>query len=85
MAARLEGRKFETTSMVGAKIGDSLYRVDRFRRFLPNRGSDGKGLIQFWGLRATRTYVAGEPKPEWEVVGKRRLHTVNVGDVMRLR
>jgi hypothetical protein len=37
----------------GAQI-EVMYRVDAFRRFLPNRGSSGNGLIQFFGPRASR-------------------------------
>jgi hypothetical protein len=58
-----------------------MYRVDRWVRFLPQRGSDGRGLAQFWGPRARRTYQAGDPVPAWEKVDNRKLHTVNVGDI----
>lgn len=85
IAARLEGRKIETSKLFAGKFFDTMYRVDRFRRLLPNRGSDGRGLIQFWGPRARREYKAGDDQPEWEVVDQRKMHTVNVGEITKLR
>lgn len=81
MAERLEGRKIQTSTCAGGQLGHVLYRVDRFRRFIPNRGLSGRGLIQFWGIRATQSYKAGlakKDRPPWDTEDRIRLHTVEV-------
>jgi len=57
---------------------DIRYRVDYFRRFLPRRGSSGNGLLQFWGVRATRSYFPGEDKGAWQMGRDGMLHTVQI-------
>lgn len=74
MAERLEGRKL-------AEVRDRyeiIYRVDRFRRFTPRVGSTGRGLIQFWGLRAV--YKDGG----WQTEKGVRIHTLEVGHHLRV-
>jgi hypothetical protein len=79
-ARRIEGRKFATSQLFAGELFECLYKVERFRRFLPNRGSDGRGLVQFWGPRAVRRCRPPEDWPEWDVEG-RKMQTVNVGDI----
>jgi hypothetical protein len=83
-ARRIEGRKVHTHKLNAGEFFDSMYRVDRWVRFLPQRGSDGLGLAQFWGPQAKRRYKAEDlnHQPDWEVITSRKLHTVNVGDII---
>lgn len=39
----------------GYVITEHVCRVDSFRRFIERVGSDGKGLVQFYGLAARRS------------------------------
>jgi hypothetical protein len=78
--ARLVGRKLVTRNHVGSRIGESLYKVERYVAFLPRRGSDGRGMVQFEGPHATRVYEAGETPPEWRVTRERE-HCVLVGEI----
>jgi hypothetical protein len=71
-AARMEGRKFITTFYQGDKSWEVLYRVDLHRRLLADRGI--AGLLQFYGLRASRVIENGKPG-EWEVEPRIKMHT----------
>lgn len=42
-----------------------MYRVDAFRRFIPNVGVTGLGLIQFYGPRAVRTTTYKKVRGQW--------------------
>jgi hypothetical protein len=84
-ASRLEGRKVYTRTTVGSTVGESMFRVDRFRKFIDRRGADGRGLIQFWGPRATRTYKVDDGAPAWEVQEERKMHTVTVGNITKIK
>jgi hypothetical protein len=66
----------------GNKVFESMYRVDRYHQFLPNRGNSGKGLIQFFGPRAKRVYQEGTKPGPWEVGPEDQKHTVELGGVM---
>lgn len=84
MAARLEGRKLREGFVVGGRLVNIIYRVDRFRRFLPNRGLNGRGLIQFWGVRASQMYPAGAKAPAWKTEDQVRMHTVEVSNSLHV-
>lgn len=84
-AARLEGRKISTRTTVGATVGECFYRVDRFRRFLEKRGASGRGLIEFWGIRASRSYVVDNGASEWVKDPARKLHTLEVGSISKIK
>jgi hypothetical protein len=57
---------------------ETMYRVDTFRRFLPNRGTYGLGLVQFFGPKARRRYKIGAKAPKWEVGLDSAMHTLEV-------
>lgn len=79
-ASRLEGRKIRTMIIWGSEVHESLYRVDLFRQFLPRRGANGLGMVQFYGPRATRKFPVGsKKKPAWEVGLDHRCHTLTIG------
>jgi len=81
-AARLEGRKIVIDGLFSGELFKSLYLIGRYRRFIPNRGSDGRGFLQFWGPRATKRWYPGkESEPAWKEVEPRKLHTVAVGEI----
>ncbi len=82
-ARRLEGRKLSTRNTIGSKVGESFYRVDRFRRFLPDRGM--RGIVQFWGIKASRTYIVDDGPGEWIKDEKRRLHTVEIDLITKIK
>jgi hypothetical protein len=84
-ARRLEGRKISTRTTLGARIGEGFYRVDRYRRFLAKRGATGLGLVEFWGIRASRTYQVDDGPGEWVTDDRRRLHTVEVGSITKIK
>lgn len=93
-AARLEGRKLITGYNACGKMGETMYRVDLFRRFLPrDTAADGsKGvkriheLVQFWGLRATRDYdIKTKTWGDWTVEDAPKLHTVEVTDRTKIK
>lgn len=86
MAARLEGRKLSDGFVMGGKLIDIIYRVDRFRRFLPGRGLSGRGLIQFWGVRASRCYKAGDTPASWSTAEtETRMHTVEISQTLTVK
>lgn len=50
--------------------------VQVFRRFLPRRGADGKGLVQFYGLAASRTRPAEDRTKPLQPMKPGSLHRV---------
>lgn len=62
-----------------------MYRVDRFRRFLKGSGLTGQGLVQFYGLRASRSYEIGTKAPAWVADAEEKMHTVDMGEVVRIK
>jgi hypothetical protein len=52
-----------------------MYRVDLFRQWLPKRGMNG--ILQFYGIRATRRRKLGEKWPKWTTDETPKLHTVD--------
>jgi hypothetical protein len=80
VAVRLEGRKLVRTRFFGDEEFESLYRVDLFRQWLPRRGMNG--ILQFYGIRATRRRRLGERWTAWKTDDKLKLHTVErEGDI----
>lgn len=70
---------------VGDRIFESRWRVNEFRRFIPKVGAAGSGLVQFWGPRFRREYVAGEEPGSWEAYGtEESLRTVEVVEIEKI-
>lgn len=82
-AARLEGKKVETKRLFAGIIYESLYRVDLFRRYLPDNGISG--LVQFYGPRARRQYEVGTEPGGWTVGKDNEMHTLSIGDISKIR
>ncbi len=77
-AGRIAGRTLVYQNLVFGEMFDVRYRVDHFRRFLPRRGESGNGLLQFWGVKATRRYAPGTDKGAWQIGRDGMLHTVEI-------
>lgn len=88
MAARLEGAVLLTqTDGFGSRLFESAYHVHEFRRLLPKTGSDGRGLVQFWGVKKRRHQNddgSWSPWREPELRDPDGLHTVGIGDVYKI-
>lgn len=65
------------------RLFESMYRVDLYRRYLPRNGIHG--LVQFYGLRATRSYPFEERAPKWVVDDQPRLHTVETDGNLKIK
>lgn len=58
------------------------YKVEEFRRILPDVGIAGRGLVQFWGVKAFQKFDSKTRKTSaWEVESERRLHTLDINDI----
>jgi hypothetical protein len=89
----LEGRKIRKRSTGVSPDGrfeyQFLYRIDVFRAYLNGRGSNGKGLVRFYGPAAKRSrqYADRDDNPveadwsEWETHTNPRGNTLGVGEI----
>lgn len=79
-------------SLSAMKSFESRYRVHEFRRVLPGVGRTGRGLVQFWGQRATRRREYNRREEGWEALSsgwkidprQHELHTVEISDIDRI-
>ena len=71
----------------GSRLLESAYHVHEFRRILPKTGSDGKGLVQFWGIRKRREQDSDGNWSPWREPEHRDpdgLCTVGLGEIKKI-